>query len=49
MDVAFVEDAEHDVDGDDRGQDQPELVRERRAEGERRRVERTAAPGGGAE
>ena len=29
MHEAFVEDAEHDVDGDERGEDQNRLVRER--------------------
>ncbi len=36
MNVALVEDAEHDVDGDDRGQDEHGLVRERGLEGARR-------------
>ena len=39
MDVALVEHAQHDVDRDDGGQDKPELVRERRLEGERRALE----------
>src|SRR6185312_681868 len=39
MDEALIEYAKHDVDGDDRGQDQKELVRQRRLEGERRTLE----------
>ena len=39
MDEALVEHAEHDVDRDDRGEDQEELVAERRLEGERRALE----------
>ena len=39
VDVALVEHAEHDVHGDDRGEDQQQLVGERRAEGERRALE----------
>ncbi len=39
MDVALVEHAQHDVHRDDRGEDQPELVGERRAERERRALE----------
>ena len=31
VDEALVEDAEHDVDGDERGEDQERLVRERAA------------------
>ena len=33
MNVAFVEHAEHDVDGDERGEDQQRLVGERSLEG----------------
>ena len=36
VDVALVEDAEHDVDGDERGEDEHRLARERFAEGARR-------------
>ncbi len=39
MDVAFVQHAEHDVDGDDRGEDQPQLVRQAAGEGVRRAEE----------
>ena len=39
MDEALVEDAQHDIDGDDRREDQEQLVRERRLEGERRALE----------
>jgi len=39
VDVALVEHAEDDVDGDERRQDQERLVRERRAEGLRRPLE----------
>ena len=39
MDEALVQNAEHDVHGDDRREDQPQLVGERGAEGERRALE----------
>ena len=39
MDVALVEHAQHDIDGDDGGEDQQQLVAERRLEGERRALE----------
>ena len=39
VDVALVEDAEHDVDGDERGEDQDRLARERVAERLRRALE----------
>ena len=43
MDEALVEHAEHDVDGDDGGEDQEQLVAEGRLEGERRTLEARAA------
>ena len=39
MDVALVEDAEHEVDGEQRGQDEHGLAAERRLEGLRRALE----------
>ena len=39
MDVALVEHAQHDVDGDDGGEDQQQLVVERRLEGQRGALE----------
>ena len=43
MDVALVEHAEHDVHRDDRGEDQQQLVGERRAERQRRALEARSA------
>jgi hypothetical protein len=40
MDVALVEHAQHDIDGDDRRQDEQQLVGERRLEGEGGALER---------
>ena len=42
MHVAFVEDAEHDVDGDERRENQPRLACERRLECPRRPLEAPA-------
>ena len=39
MDVALIEHAQHDIDGDDGGEDQQQLVAERGLEGERRALE----------
>ena len=39
MDEALVEHAQHDIDGDDRGQDQEQLVGQRRLERQRRALE----------
>ena len=39
VDEALVEHAQHDVDRDDRGEDQQQLVAERRLEGQRRALE----------
>ena len=46
VDVALVEHAQHDVDGDQRGQDQQRLVGERGLEGLRRALEAGADAGG---
>ena len=46
VDVALVEDAEHDVDGDERGEDEDRLARERVAEGLRRALELGVDAGG---
>ena len=35
MNVALIQNAEHDIDGHDRGKDEPELVLERGLEGQR--------------